>query len=287
MTPQNVSDLKSAIQLLWIQGLKKEAVAYEQNARKSGIVGIGSCHTEEILDIFITSDKDMLRLKDEVRLVESIDDPVLIRGETGTGKELIANALHGSRGPVCENGATLASNTGLVRGRFVAINCPALSVDLMASTLFGHVKGSFTGAINDKVGAFQYAWKGTLFIDEIGDMPSSMQAAILRVLQEKVITRVGSNEDIKVDVRIVCATNKPLEKMVEQGTFRLDLLQRINTFELHTKPLRDRQQDIMAFVKLWDKRGNFPLEKAIASGLPGNVRELQSHVKRWNVLGRI
>jgi transcriptional regulator with GAF, ATPase, and Fis domain len=285
MTPQNVSDLKSAIQLLWIQGLKKEAIAYEQNARKQGIVGIGSCHTEEMLDNFITCDSDMLRMKDEIRILEPLNEPVLIRGETGTGKELVANALHGSRGPVCENGATLQSNTGLVRGRFVAINCPALSVDLMASTLFGHVKGSFTGAILDKVGAFQYAWKGTLFIDEIGDMPLSMQAAILRALQEKVITRVGSNEDIKIECRIVCATNKNLEQMVEKGEFRLDLLQRINTFELHTKPLRNRVEDIKLFVKKEDKRGNFPIEKV--GELKGNVRELQSMLKRWNVLGRI
>lgn len=283
MTSQNITDLKSAIQLLWIQGLKKEAIAYEQNARKNGVTGIGSCHTEEVLDTLLSCDADILKLKDEIRLLEPISDAVLIRGETGTGKELVANALHGSRGPVNESGHP----TSLCSGRFVAINCPALSVDLMESTLFGHKKGAFTGALNDKVGSFQYAWKGTLFIDEIGDMPLSMQAAILRALQEKVIVPVGSNEEIKVEVRVVCATNKNLEEMVKKGEFRLDLLQRINTFELHTKPLRERWCDVELMIKAWDKSGKFPKDKVKELPLYGNVRELQSLIRRWNVLGRI
>ncbi len=253
----------------------------EQEARKRGLKNVGSTHTEEWLGKFITSDVDMLALKDEVRVLESVDDPVLMRGETGTGKEILANALHGSRGPTCPSG-----NVSLTYGRFVAINCPALSIDLMQSTLFGHVKGAFTGAVNDKVGALQYAWKGTLFIDEIGDMPLSMQAALLRALQEKVITRVGSNEEIKIETRIVAATNKPLEKMVENGEFRLDLLHRINTFTLTTKPLRDRQQDISAIVQKYAKRPGFDSSK-LTKGLSGNVRELLSIIRRWDVLGKM
>jgi transcriptional regulator with GAF, ATPase, and Fis domain len=273
--PKDISQFKVLVQLLWNQGLKEQARKYEIEAKKKGYPNVGSCDTEEILEKFITSDKDMLALKDDVRILQGVDDVVLIRGESGTGKEIIAQALHGSRGPYAEVG-------NIVHGRFVAINCPALSVDLMQSSLFGHKRGSFTGALTDKIGAFQYAYKGTLFIDEIGDMPLSMQASILRVLQEKVITPVGSNEDIKIECRIITATNKNLEKMVEDGKFRLDLLHRLNTFELYTKPLIDREDDVKEMIKLWDTRGGFKLN----GELKGNCRELQSLIKRWNILGK-
>jgi transcriptional regulator with GAF, ATPase, and Fis domain len=268
MTPPPISikDVRNSVQLLWAQGLKTQAAEIEQKARAAGH-DIGSCYTEEILDKFITVDPEMLCLKDDVRSIQGIDDPVLICGETGTGKELIAQALHGFR-----------------KGNFVAINCPALSVDLMESELFGHVKGSFTGAIEDKAGKFQYAFNGTLFSDEIGDMPASMQAAILRVLQEKKITRVGDNKEIAVNPRIVCATHYDLSDLAKEGKFRTDLYWRLATFVLRTKPLRERMDDIKLMIKLWDKSKKFVLPEG--KNLGGNVRELMTYIKRWNVLGR-
>jgi len=275
--PPNISEFKSMIQLLWASGCKEQAFGYEQEAiKKWPDLNIGSCHTEEVLEKFITVNESMARMKDDVRVLQGVNYPVLIRGETGTGKELIANALHGSRGPIVDG--------QLTKGRFVAINCPSLSVDLMQSTLFGHKKGAFTGAINDKIGAFQYAYKGTLFIDEVGDMPLSMQASLLRALQEKKITPVGSNDEVDIDCRIVCATNKPLEAMVKAGEFRLDLMHRLNTFELHTIPLRERLEDVALLIKKWDKRGGFKLTTGCL--LEGNCRELGSLITRWNVLGR-
>jgi transcriptional regulator with GAF, ATPase, and Fis domain len=272
-----LTKLKFGIQLLYDQGLKEQALAMEKEAKAKGM-NVGSWATEEELTKFITCDSEMLAMKDEIRILASNNYPVLIQGETGTGKELIAKALHGSRGPI--------NNGPLVEGRFIGINCPAISVDLMESELFGHVKGAFTGAVSDKIGKFQAAYKGTLFIDEIGDMPASMQSAILRVLQEKVIVKVGSNEETPIDCRIVCATNKDLESMVSAGTFRLDLLERINVFELKTKPLRERAKDIELMIKAWDKTKKFPY--AIDNlHLPGNVRTLQKYITRWNTLGKI
>lgn len=283
-TPTTINDFRSIIQLLYAQGLKQEAFLYEQEAVKKGHLNIGSCHTEEVLEQFITVDPDMIALKNDVRILQGVNHPVLIRGETGTGKEIIAQALHGSRGPIVDGQIT--------KGRFVARNCPGLSTDLMFSEFFGHKKGAFTGAINDKVGAFQYAYKGTLFIDEVGDMPMSMQNMLLRSLQEKKITPVGSNEEIDIDCRIVCATNKNLESMVEDGTFRLDLLHRLNVFELHTKPLRDRKEDVEVLIKKWDKRGGFNIKYDYVNAKPkeltllGNCRQLEALVTRWNVLGK-
>jgi len=266
----NIADVRNSIQMMWSQGLKDAAKQLEQNAAKAGY-NVGSCYTEEQLESFITQDSDMLRLKDDVRILQGINNPVLITGETGTGKEIIARALHGSR-----------------LGRFVAINCPALSVDLMESELFGHVKGAFTGAIEDKIGKFQYAAMGTLFIDEIGDMPLSMQAAILRVLQEQKITRVGDNKEIEVNPRIVCATHYDLVELIKEGRFRLDLYWRLCTFMLRTKPLRERLADIDVMIKKWDKSKKFIVPDRVGPDeyMKGNVRELQSLIKRWNVLGR-
>ncbi len=279
-TPQpsidKIQEVQNLVQQLWSQGLKEPARRAERDALNKGY-NIGSCYTEEILDSFITQDLEMLELKNTVRILQSINDPVLIQGESGTGKELIARALHGSRTRDDER-------TG---GRFVAINCPSLSTDLMESTLFGHIKGSFTGAIDDKIGAFQWAGGGTLFIDEIGDMPLNMQSAILRALQEKVITRVGDNKEIPINPRVICATNHNLEDLVERKLFRLDLLWRLNTFTLKTKPLRERRNDIPLMLKLWDKSKKFPLDVFFSHPFNGNVRELQSLIRRWNILHHI
>lgn len=266
----NLGDAKTLIQFLWSQGFREQAIAAEREHKKRGN-SVGSCLTEEWLEKFITNDSEMLALKNKVRLLAEIDDPVLIQGESGTGKELIAHALHGSR-----------------EGKFVAINCPALSTDLMESELFGHVKGAFTGAVIDRAGKFQHAWNGTLFIDEIGDMPLTMQAAILRALQEKVITRVGANEEIEIKCRIVCATNKDLGEMINNGQFRLDLLHRLNTFVLNTLPLRERPTDIPYLVEHFSHGENKPLVVSFDwENLEGNVRELQSIIRRWQVLGEV
>lgn len=281
MTPPTIDEIsktKFGVQFLYSQGLKSQAMEMEKEARKKGMY-IGSVATEEWLERFLTVDKEMLQLKDDIRVLVDNQYPVLIYGETGTGKEIVARALHGSRGPIKE------PNSPIEYGRFCAINCPALSVDLMESELFGHIKGAFTGANDNKVGAFQYAYKGTLFIDEVGDMPGQMQSAILRVLQEKLVKKVGSNEEIEVDCRIICATNKNLEEMVSQGLFRLDLLERLNVFELKTKPLRDRPEDIELMIKTWDKSKKFKLPPDY--NLRGNVRTLQKLIHRWNILGKI
>ena len=268
----HLAKFKAGVHLLWSQGLKEDARKFEEEAKAKGLKGVGSCNTEEWLDKFLTCDSDMLKLKDEVRVLSQINDPVLIRGETGTGKELIAQALHGSR-----------------VGKFVAVNCPAVSTDLMESEFFGHVKGAFTGAMADKIGKFQYAFNGTLFIDEVGDMPPSMQSLLLRTLQEKTICRVGANEEIVVNPRIICATNKPLEEMIKNGLFRLDLLHRLNTFELRTKPLRERVDDILMLIQTFDKTkkfGGIVYEGCEPLKLEGNVRELLSLIRRWQILGR-
>jgi transcriptional regulator with GAF, ATPase, and Fis domain len=273
-------EMSNAVSLMLQQGLREQAKILEVKLMAKGMYG-GSIATEDELERFITQDEDMMRLKDQIRVLVPLDDSVLIRGETGTGKEHIAKALHGSRGPFTPD------KTNLEIGRFVAINCPSLSVDLMFSELFGHVEGAFTGALNDKVGKLQYAYKGTLFIDEIGDMPDAMQSALLRAIQERVICRVGDNKEIKVEFRLVCATHKNLEALVEAGQFREDLYYRISTFELHTKPLRDRRGDIKLILKSLDKKGNVLPEWFEQSVLNGNVRELQRAVKRHNVLGSL
>jgi two-component system response regulator PilR (NtrC family) len=196
---------------------------------------------EKWLSQIITQDSRMLSLKDDVRKMMRVKYPVLIRGESGTGKELIARALHGDR------------STQEKGGRFVAINCAAMPPELVASELFGHKKGAFTGATEDRAGKFQAAWKGTLFLDEIGDMNLDLQSKLLRVLQENVVTPVGDNEEKKIECRVVCATHRDLEGMVERGEFRLDLFSRLNILTLRTVPLRERMGDVPLIVKSLNK----------------------------------
>lgn len=214
----------------------------------------------------------MLELKSDVRKLVESEESVLILGETGTGKELIARALHGSRGPLQVGNSNV--------GRFVAVNCTSLSNDLMASELFGHVAGAFTGATNDRVGKLQYAAKGTLFIDEIGDMSLEMQSALLRALQERKVIRVGDNKEIDVDFRLVCATHRHMGELIRRGEFRQDLYYRISTFELQTKPLRDRRSDIQLILKSLDPDNKANLTTPSDQDWMGNVRELQRAVKR-------
>ena len=211
------------------------------------------------------------------RIVKT-DSTVLITGESGTGKELVARALH-FNGPRKQK-------------PFVAVNCSAIPESLMESELFGHVRGSFTGAVKDKTGKFEAANQGTLFLDEIGTMPLHLQTKLLRVLQEQELERVGSNTPIKLDVRVISATNLDLEQEVRQGNFRDDLYYRLNVIPLHLPPLRDRMQDIMALVGAFlekycrlMERPLLTINRQVLEALeqhtwPGNVRELENLVER-------
>jgi formate hydrogenlyase transcriptional activator len=221
---------------------------------------------------------------DQVEQVASTDSTVLIEGETGTGKELIAHALH---------------NASQRCGRaFIKLNCAAIPLDLLESELFGHEKGAFTGAIAQKIGRFEMADKGTLFLDEVGDIPPALQPKLLRVLQEQEFERLGSGRTHKVDVRLVAATNRDLQKMVARGQFRSDLYYRLNVFPLLLPSLRERREDIPVlvthFVKLFSRRMGkqvdcIPPETMAAFqwySWPGNIRELQNLVERAVILSR-
>jgi formate hydrogenlyase transcriptional activator len=221
---------------------------------------------------------------EQVEQVAPTDSTVLIEGETGTGKELIAHAVH---------------NASQRCGRaFIKLNCAAIPLDLLESELFGHEKGAFTGAIAQKIGRFEMADKGTLFLDEVGDIPSALQPKLLRVLQEKEFERLGSGRTHKMDVRLVAATNRNLVKMVARGEFRIDLYYRLNVFPILLPALRDRREDIPAlvihFVKMFSRRmgkqvDSIPPETMAAFqwySWPGNIRELQNLVERAVILSR-
>jgi DNA-binding NtrC family response regulator len=203
---------------------------------------------------------------------------VLIVGETGTGKEQIARAVH-------------QASSSLRSGPFVAVNCAALPESLLESELFGHEKGSFTGASGQRVGRFQQAHGGTLFLDEVGDIPASMQIKLLRVLQERKFERVGGNTTIEVDVRVIAATNRPLEKLVKDGQFREDLYYRLDVVKIELPPLRERTEDIPLlaahFAQKYARNGNTPsqitpeaMERLVAYAWPGNIRQLENAIER-------
>src|SRR6266436_2779784 len=177
---------------------------------------------------------------EQIKRVAPTDANVLIEGETGTGKELIARAVH-----------NLSSRRG---HSFVTLNCAAIPVDLLESELFGHEKGAFTGAISQRIGRFELADKGTLFLDEVGDMPPALQPKLLRVLQEHEFERLGGTRTHRVDVRIVAATNRDLEAMVAAGTFRSDLYYRVNVFPIAVPALRERPEDIPPLVRYFAQK---------------------------------
>src|SRR3984885_2287015 len=215
---------------------------------------------------------------DDVQVVAAADCSVLVQGETGTGKEVIARAIHDS--------------SPRRNGPFVALNCAAIPAALLESELFGHEKGAFTGAIAQTIGRFQAAHGGTLFLDEIGDLPLELQPKLLRVLQEQQYERLGSTRTLRADVRVVAATNRDLARMVEEKTFRADLYYRLSVFPIALPPLRDRKEDIPALVNYFVRKFSRPIGKAIdqvpddimdvltAHHWPGNIRELQNFVER-------
>lgn len=233
-------------------------------------------------DNMIGKSKPMQSLYALLDKIKGADTTVLIQGENGTGKELIAKSIH--------------YNSNRKDKPFVVQNCSAFNDNLLESELFGHIKGSFTGAIKDKKGLFEMADHGTFFLDEIGDTSPQMQVKLLRVLQEGTFMPVGSTEMRKVDVRIIAATNKNLKEMVEQGTFREDLYYRLNVINIRVPPLRERKEDIPYLVdfflqKVAETQGSAKrvltkraLEKFYDYPWPGNVRELQNEIERLVVL---
>jgi formate hydrogenlyase transcriptional activator len=219
---------------------------------------------------------------EQVERVAPTDSTVLIQGETGTGKELIAHAIH-----------NLSSRCGRP---FVRLNCAAIPLDLLESELFGHEKGAFTGAIAQKIGRFELADKGTLFLDEVGDIPPALQPKLLRVLQEQEFERLGSTRTHQVNVRLVAATNRNLMEMANRGEFRSDLYYRLNVFPVLLPPLRERREDIPAlvahFVEIYGRRVSRHIEHIPPTTMsaltsyhwPGNIRELQNLIERAVIL---
>src|SRR6266404_1656974 len=218
----------------------------------------------------------------EVEQVAPTDSTVLIQGETGTGKELIARAIH-----------NISSRCGRP---FIKLNCAAIPFDLLESELFGHEKGAFTSAIAQKVGRFEMADKGTLFLDEVGDIPLALQPKLLRVLQEQEFERLGSGRTHQVDVRLVAATHRNLVEMVKRNEFRSDLYYRLNVFPVPLPPLRARREDIRAlvehFVEIYARRMGKQIDRISPETMseltsypwPGNIRELQNFIERSVIL---
>jgi len=219
---------------------------------------------------------------EQVERVAPTDSTVLIQGETGTGKELIARAIH-----------NLSARCGRP---FIKLNCAAIPFDLLESELFGHERGAFTGAIAQKIGRFELADKGTLFLDEVGDIPPGLQPKLLRVLQEQEFERLGSGRTHQVDVRLVAATNRNLGDMVKRNEFRSDLYYRLNVFPIPLPPLRERREDIPAlvahFVEIYARRMDKQVEHVppetmsalVSYRWPGNIRELQNFIERSVIL---
>jgi formate hydrogenlyase transcriptional activator len=235
-------------------------------------------HFEDILG-------NSVGLRQVLRQVETVapnETTVLIQGETGTGKELVARAIH-----------ALSVRRDNI---FVKLNCAAIPLGLLESELFGHERGAFTGAISRKVGRFEIAHKGTLFLDEVGDIPLELQPKLMRVLQEQEFERLGGTRSIRTDVRLVAATNRDLSRMVEQGTFRADLYYRLNVFPIHIPPLRERRDDIPILVRYFvdkfaqsmkrkiNRVPDSAMDVLVRYAWPGNIRELQNFIERAVIL---
>lgn len=227
--------------------------------------------------------ESMKRLAEIIQLIRNNTVTTLISGESGTGKELVARAIHysGQRS----------------KAPFISVNCGAIPENLLESELFGFLKGSFTGAMENRTGFFQAANTGTIFLDEIGNASHNVQSRLLRVLQEKEITMIGSSKAQKIDVRIIAATNADLQQMVRQGTFREDLYYRLNVVNIEMPPLRDRKDDIPLLVHFFLRKHGSEFERTpvisqqalailIRHGWPGNVRELENVIQRALIMGR-
>lgn len=268
--PLNYSDLEDVMQKAltaqgYLKSLRNSAPIFYDEKQK--IIG----HTETMQTIFSI-----------INRLSHVDTPVLIRGQSGTGKELVAKAIH--------------YNSDRKEHPFVAVNCSAISENLFESEFFGHEKGAFTGADQRKIGKFQYADQGTLFLDELGDLPLHMQVKLLRVLQEKKFTPVGSNQEIEVDVRIIAATNRDLDQMILNNQFRDDLYYRLNVMPIVLPPLKERINDLENLISVFVKKFNEThgkhvrkinpqaLECLKAYSWPGNIRELENVIEHAFIL---
>lgn len=281
--PALLSDTERLTQLLaekdsQIEKLNKQIEAYKSELETIPLDAAAGKPASEAFPEMIGSGKEMTDIFTLLSQVAASSTTVLITGETGTGKELIARAIHQ---------ASPASGRAMV-----TVNCAAIPASLMESELFGHEKGSFTGAVESRAGKFEQADNSTLFLDEIGELPLLLQAKLLRVLQERVVERIGGNKSIKVNVRIIAATNRDLLREVMSGTFRNDLYYRLNVFPIALPALRHRREDITALA------GFFAMKQAKATGKsitgisrkalqdlrnytwPGNIRELQHVIER-------
>lgn len=239
-------------------------------------------HTQNSKELIKGISKASLKLAEYIELVGPTNMSVLIIGESGTGKEVIAKNIHQA--------------SSRKNDPFIAVDCGAIPKELAASEFFGHLKGSFTGAINDKIGFFEAANKGTLFLDEIGNLSYENQIQLLRALQERKIKPVGSNKEIAVDIRIIAATNEDLREAVKKGDFREDLYHRINEFSIHSPSLVERDIDLMVFADFFLEKANEELNKAVIGfspevntifqkySWPGNLRELKNCIKRATLL---
>jgi formate hydrogenlyase transcriptional activator len=228
--------------------------------------------------------RSLQQILEQARTVAPTDSAVLILGETGTGKELMARAIH--------------DMSGRKDRAFVKMNCAAIPTGLLESELFGHEKGAFTGAVSQRIGRYELADQGTLFLEEVGDIPSELQPKLLRVLQEQEFERLGSAKTQKVNVRLVAATNVDLEQMVQEKKFRSDLFYRLNVFPIRIPPLRERREDIPVLVRHFVNQASKRLKKDIASiptGVmealtrapwPGNIRELEHFIERMVILSK-
>jgi Nif-specific regulatory protein len=226
----------------------------------------------------VGNSRAMQDVYDMIAQVSRSDATVLIRGESGTGKELVAHAIH--------------YNSRRADKSFIKVNCAALPETVIESELFGHEKGAFTGAINTRKGRFEVADGGTIFLDEIGDLSPTTQIKLLRVIQEREFERVGGNETIRVNVRVVAATNRNLEQLIDEGRFREDLYYRLNVFPVHIPPLRDRKSDVLLladyFVEKYAARNYVAVRRISTPAIdllmsyhwPGNVRELENCIER-------
>ncbi len=234
------------------------------------------------IDGIIANSPEMLRVLRNIEKLAPTDVTVLLLGESGTGKELLAHAIH------------KLSRRG--RAPFIPINCAAIPETLLESELFGHEKGAFTGAVRQSIGRIESAHRGTLFLDEIGDLPLPMQVKLLRFLQDQIVERIGGRKPVQVDVRIVCATNQDLDRMMAQGSFREDLFYRLNEVTVRVPPLRERPADAVVLASFFLRRFAAEYERATrgisSSALaaiknhpwPGNVRELENRIKRAVVM---
>lgn len=238
---------------------------------------LSKVEARELFPEIVGSSTAMRNIFTQIIKVAAADSTVLICGESGTGKELVASSIY-------EHSAR--------KGKpFIKINCVAIPEGLLESELFGHEKGSFTGAIEQKKGKFEIADKGTVFLDEIGDMPLATQAKLLRVLQEKEFERVGGTKTIKVDIRFIAATNKNIPEMIKNGKFREDLYFRLNVFPINIPPLRERKEDIILIANYFleslpgmPRLSNSSLQKIIGYSWPGNVRELKNVLEHASIL---